>query len=721
MECAACHKDNEEGARFCGSCGTPLVASAKRGADRLVGTVVGGRYRIVRQIAQGGMGIVYAAEQQLGGLVREVAVKVLPPEAFRDQGLVSRFFRECTTVAGLEHPNTIRVYDFGHVEGDSLYIAMEYVRGVALSEVLAEQGPMPLERVVRIVRQIAGALHEAHELGIVHRDLKPDNIMLSDHRGQPDFVKVLDFGIAARANASDEKNQTKLTQQGTVLGTPPYMSPEQCSALEIDRRSDVYSLGIISYEMLSGRLPFSAASPMAWAIKHINEAPSPLCDQPACRALPGAVAVAVHRALAKDPEHRQPDILQLATELEQARDAPRDSTEPMPSAPPDARKPSTEARSGAAAAASGKTQLGDPEDLRRLAGQAASPAEPWRAAAITTTGGSNFSATQAGRRNRRRGGLIALAVVGTAGIALTIVAIVSQGGSRTGSDDITSDAAPSADATGSHDDRATVESTAAGREMAHFAAGTGTLEVWDRTGKRWEQRPYSVAPFELDRQEVTVKAYLAYVRAVARSPATATASSQDAPGNVTSVNVVGAERWTMLCNAIHPAERADEPMNCVSLQQALGYCAWTGGKRLPTEQEWHFAAFGAGSAATERRFPWGDLEPAPNQANLCGPECATLLVGEGLLPKVTPLGGFNDAYATTAPAGAPLRDLTPDGVEGMGGNVSEWTASREDNGSRAWVRGASWLSMTADDVGTHGRWLLPVSNRQSNVGFRCAR
>jgi serine/threonine protein kinase/formylglycine-generating enzyme required for sulfatase activity len=720
MQCAACHKDNEEGARFCGSCGTPLAASAQAAADRWVGTMVGGRYRIVRQIAQGGMGIVYAAEQQLGGQVRQVAVKVLPPEAFRDQGLVSRFFRECTTVAGLEHPNTVRVYDFGHVEGDSLYIAMEYVRGVALSDVLAEQGPMPLERVVRIVRQIAGALHEAHELGIVHRDLKPDNIMLSDHKGQPDFVKVLDFGIAARASASDEGNQTKLTLQGTVLGTPPYMSPEQCSALQIDRRSDVYSLGIITYQMLSGELPFYAASAMAWAIKHINDAPSPLCDHPPCRALPGAVAACVHKALAKDPQRRPSTILEFAAQLEQGRDAPHESTEPMPSAPVDARGSSAEPPA-AEARASGRTELGDAEDLRRLARQAVSPAEPWQAPRVTTTGGSNFAAARSGRRNRRRGGFIALAVIGAAGTALTIVAIASRPSSDRGGDKITSDAMPNGDAVGADADRAAADTVATGREMARFSGGTGTLEAWDPIANRWEQRPYSVPPFELDRQEVTVQAYLDYVQAVARSPGSSTNSGHDAPGNVTSVNVTGAERWTMLCNAIHPTERAQEPMNCVSLQQALGYCAWAGGKRLPTEQEWHFAAFGGGSTAAERRFPWGDLEPTASQANLCGPECATLLVGQGLLPRVTPLGGFDDAYAATAPVGAPLRDLTPDGIEGLGGNVSEWTASREDNGTRAWVRGASWLSMTADDAGTHGRWLLPVENRQSNIGFRCAR
>src|SRR5690606_35179793 len=152
---------------------------------------------------------------------------------------------------------------------------MEYVRGEALSEVI-ERGPLPLERALPILRQICGALHEAHEIGVVHRDLKPDNIILPTRAGQADFVKLLDFGIAARSGRAATRAQTKLTQQGMVLGTPPYMSPEQLSGADLDRRSDLYSLGVIAFEILAGHHPFEAASPWQWAHKHMTEAVPPL-------------------------------------------------------------------------------------------------------------------------------------------------------------------------------------------------------------------------------------------------------------------------------------------------------------------------------------------------------------------------------------------------------------------------------------------------------------
>jgi formylglycine-generating enzyme required for sulfatase activity len=184
------------------------------------------------------------------------------------------------------------------------------------------------------------------------------------------------------------------------------------------------------------------------------------------------------------------------------------------------------------------------------------------------------------------------------------------------------------------------------------------------------------------------------------------------------VNVAGNSKWTVLCNALHPSDRAQHPMNCVSWQQARGYCAWAGGKRLPTEQEWHYAAFATGSGGA-RRFAWGNDEPVANQVNLCGPECSSELVSEGLLEDITPIAGFSDPHPTTALVGSAGRDVTADGIEDMGGNVSEWTSSRDDG--NAWVRGASWLVTTADDTSSRGRWLLPKTNRRPNVGFRCAR
>ena len=177
MNCSVCNHENPDGARFCSGCGALLADSSASGAG-LVGQVLGGRYKVTRVIGEGGMGVVYEAEQRMGEGTRSVAIKTLLPELSSDHTLVSRFHRESGTVAQLEHPNTIRFYDYGETPDGELYIVMELVKGLALTD-LIEQGPIPCERALHILKQVSGALHEAHTLGIVHRDLKPDNIVLT--------------------------------------------------------------------------------------------------------------------------------------------------------------------------------------------------------------------------------------------------------------------------------------------------------------------------------------------------------------------------------------------------------------------------------------------------------------------------------------------------------------------------------------------------------------
>ncbi|MEB2322960.1 MAG: protein kinase, partial [Sorangiineae bacterium] len=309
MDCPACGKTNPEEARFCSKCGALLAAPEPHG---LVGQMLGGRYLVRRVIGEGGMGVVYEADQRMGSHLRKVAIKTLLPELSHDHTLVSRFYRECGTVSQLEHPNTIRFYDFGETPDGALYIAMEYVDGVALTDVLG-RGPMPVPRALDILRQVCGALEEAHGLGIVHRDLKPDNIILTERAGDPDFVKLLDFGIATRTGPAGDR-QTKLTQQGTVLGTPPYMSPEQLAGEPLDGRSDLYSLAVIAYEMLTGQLPFVADSPWQWAHKHMTEPPRPLGTFPGLE-FPPSVVFAVMRALAKNRDDRPSTALEFYREL----------------------------------------------------------------------------------------------------------------------------------------------------------------------------------------------------------------------------------------------------------------------------------------------------------------------------------------------------------------------------------------------------------------------
>jgi serine/threonine-protein kinase len=308
-KCPRCSYENTAEARFCLQCGAMMEQEAAKGQDPLVGRILQDRYRVVSVLGEGGMGKVYLTEQRMGTTTRKVAIKTLHPEMSGDPQLVARFYRECETVVDLSHPNTIKFYDFGELDDKILYIVMEYIEGESLAHAL-QRGPMPPPRVDKLLVQIAGSLHEAHQKGVVHRDLKPENVLLTNRGGQTDFVKVLDFGIAKRSEAEEEAH-AKLTKQGMVLGTPPYMSPEQFSGQALDPRSDIYSIGVMTYEMLTGRLPFEAKTPWEWATKHLTAQPTPLEAHPIGLQLPEPKKHAIMRALAKDRDERQGSIMEF--------------------------------------------------------------------------------------------------------------------------------------------------------------------------------------------------------------------------------------------------------------------------------------------------------------------------------------------------------------------------------------------------------------------------
>jgi serine/threonine-protein kinase len=314
MKCEACQHPNIDGARFCANCGALMPTQAEAGADPLIGQLIGGRYRVTGVLGEGGMGVVYVGEQQMGSTVRKVAIKTLHAHLSKDPSVIARFHRECGTVAQLEHPNTIKFYDFGSTADGTLYIAMEFVAGKPLAEVLTH-GPLSIERTIKIMRQVCGALDEAHMQGIIHRDLKPDNVILTDRAGETDFVKLLDFGIAARTESADAQKEQKLTQQGMVLGTPPYMSPEQFTGKALDARSDIYSLGVMTYEMLAGRLPFDADTPWQWATQHMSVQPIPFEVSAPAKNIPESMRKAILRALSKNKEDREPSAREYFSDL----------------------------------------------------------------------------------------------------------------------------------------------------------------------------------------------------------------------------------------------------------------------------------------------------------------------------------------------------------------------------------------------------------------------
>lgn len=249
------------------------------------------------------MGAVYEGEQPLGSVKRRVAVKTLHPHLSRDPKVQARFEREVATISELEHPNTIQVYDFGSTPDGILYFVMEFLHGGSVADRLAAEGAMAPPRASHIVEQVCGSLEEAHGRGIVHRDLKPDNVVLIDRAGHKDFVKVLDFGIAKRTSAPDSE-ESRLTQQGMVVGTPPYMSPEQFAGRDVDARSDIYSLGVMAYEMLTGKLPFKANTAWEWAAQHLTSPPIPIESLVEGQRVPQPMRDAIRRALAKSPDER---------------------------------------------------------------------------------------------------------------------------------------------------------------------------------------------------------------------------------------------------------------------------------------------------------------------------------------------------------------------------------------------------------------------------------
>lgn len=263
--------------------------------DPLIGRVINDRFRITALIARGGMGKVYRAEQTLLG--REIALKILTPNysGESDPEFHKRFFLEASTCSKLKHPNTVTIFDYGRTDDDIYYIAMELLEGRTLHRALREDGPFSSERAMHIARQICRSLREAHGLNVIHRDLKPANIFLVRHGDESDFVKVLDFGLVKELDDGED-----LTQTGLFMGSPKYMSPEQIRGEDVDGRADVYALGVILYEMLSGAVPFDGPRSMDILLAHVQAPPPPLRAPEA----PLAVIEIVMKALAKRPEQR---------------------------------------------------------------------------------------------------------------------------------------------------------------------------------------------------------------------------------------------------------------------------------------------------------------------------------------------------------------------------------------------------------------------------------
>lgn len=305
-KCPKCGVEYPEVTTLCPADGVAL----EKDPDSLIGATLAGKYRIDARLNEGGMGTVYRGCHVL--MDKTVAVKVLRPSLAADEKIVARFSREARAASRITHPNALSVTDFGEDESGHVFIVMEFLSGRTLKQLIHDEGPLPLQRVVDITRQIVDALNAAHSQGVVHRDLKSDNIMLLDTM-TADYAKVLDFGIA-KINEPDGVTDTNLTAPNLVIGTPQYMSPEQCAQdVEIDARTDIYSLGVILYEMLVGHVPFSGDSPTIVMMKHLQEPVPSVLDER--NDIPPAVARVVVRAMAKVRDNRYQTVAELIEDL----------------------------------------------------------------------------------------------------------------------------------------------------------------------------------------------------------------------------------------------------------------------------------------------------------------------------------------------------------------------------------------------------------------------
>ena len=772
------------GQEFSTISGTTLPLQAAVGAQ--VGRVLGGRYQLDQVIGSGGMGEIYRARRLHIG--DTVAVKVLRPDVVDNEKSRQRFYREARAAAMLHHPNAVVIHDFGEDTDGTTYIVMELLLGRSLRQVLVDEGTVSSVRCYGIIRQASAALDAGHRNGIIHRDIKPDNIILLDSNDGADHIKILDFGIAKlRDQALDTLSmEQRLTNVGTVIGTPHYMAPEQCQGEEADARSDIYSMGVVLYELLTGVAPFLAKTPTGVAIKHVTEKPRPLRElQPS---ISEAVERVVLRALEKEPSARQQTALELAREFEAAIRSEMGSdllarsgeqpqidsdtlrlalskeakTEVIPkpqetgenrvaSPPPESfetliapssttgqiRDSATRPVGGASGGAPQtseqrpvtdglRTQVIPPTEV--LPPKPEPPAQKAATDALRTDPFPPKEApakpkVEAERKPEKKEEKKApgpkpaqkvespkpappapapapsrMPLIAGAGAAVVILAVVgwflfgrsSQTSSESGATATPAAAtavSPSPVATSAYPEQAAPEG------MVYVLGGAFRMGHDEADGDANERPAHviTVKPFFLDRTEVTNEQYQKYIDATG-SPAPP---------------AWGGNRF--------PEGKEQLPVTGVSWDEAKAYAEWAG-KRLPTEEEWEFAARGADN----RVFPWGEDWK---------PDTANVKTDEGETRELMPVGQFA--------AGA-----SPFGIVDLIGNAWEWTASDYKAypggaieappagfANLKVIRGGSYLSigrkaratLRVGWPGSRASWPKGRIPEYDQTGFRCAQ
>jgi serine/threonine protein kinase/ribosomal protein L40E len=692
--CTRCNASNSSAARFCNTCGVTLSPLSAPGAeasvpssedrnrpegqqDPLVGRVIEGKYRIDSLIGAGGMGSVYQATRLLIG--DEVAIKILHTERVVDPHAAERFRREAQAAARLKHPSAVSIYDFGVSRDGLQYLVMEMIEGRSLREV-ARDGPLNAAFAAAVTSQVCAALDEAHRRHIVHRDIKPDNIILnSTPTGLR--VKVLDFGIAKLR----DDTASHLTQTGSVMGTPHYMSPEQCLGEELDNRADVYSVGVVLYEMLCGRVPFNSPISTAVVVQHVNQPP------PLLRSINAAVSpqmeAAVLHALEKSRGARPQSAGAFAREVMAALGAVAANLEDWPSETaqpvqyPIVEDESTvERKQAAPLALQGGKELAPTVHLASLSGARA----PVIAGSLTAGSGAVSAATV--KRNVARN--YAIVVIATL-LCVSLIGIIGWRLSQSG----TANTNSSSSAQLNQEEPATNPTTGIANTrnrgnlapppgMLYVSGGTFVMGSDEELSTSTPAHTASLKPFFIDAYEVTCEQYKKCVDA-----------NQCAPPST----------WA---NGNYPTGDERHPVTGVSWDDAETYAGWVG-KRLPTEEEWEFAARGPKSL----KYPWG---------NSWKPGCANADKEGEARRGMTEVG----SYQCDSPSGA----------KDMIGNAWEWTSSdwklylgkrfgqAEQTGQKV-IRGGTWDTASKFATGALRAPLMGAGDktRYERTGFRCAK
>jgi eukaryotic-like serine/threonine-protein kinase len=672
--CSSCGNLNAEDAHFCHRCGKTLsghnetevqVSSVK--PDPMLGRSIDNRYRLDSLIGVGGMGTVYRATRVLIG--DEVAIKILHTD-HRDASSSERFQREAQAAARLKHPNAVSIYDFG-VSADGLqYLVMELLEGESLRERMG-RGLLALAEVAEISSQVCAALDEAHRRQIVHRDIKPDNIIL-ESTANGFRVKVLDFGIAKLR----DDTASHLTKTGSVMGTPHYMSPEQCLGEELDSRADVYSVGIVVYEMLCGRVPFQAPVSTAVVVQHVSQPPPSL--RSINPAIPQAVEDVVLHAIQKSREARPATAGKLAHELTAAlfgQRVPASGYSQFQAIGSSAEVVNEETVERGRLIAESSSSL--PKTIHLASPGLGVPAVQGRlTAADRGAVTANFS------RPFPLKYVVAAIILLAAGASSVFVVfkLTSQNNNvETANTNPHGPTTPSGAQTSTTNAAATGVAAKPATPSGMVAIEGGEFRMGNVEGDT-DSKPVhlvSVKPFYLDAYEVTCEQFKQFVDKTGRP----------APKD-----------WV---NGTYPPGSGKHPVTNITWEDAVAYARWLG-KRLPSEEEWEFAARGR----TGLRYPWG---------NAWRQECAN--AGED--------GASRNGLADVGSYGCG----SPFGVYDLIGNAWEWTASdwkpypggrlaTPPNPGDKVIRGGSWETKAKFATTTYRAGYTGIGNR---TGFRCAR